>query len=144
MIKSREAIPAPLEHALVANRVLAALASNDLASQESQDAVEDAIQFLSFVLEGGRLATSRAVEPDSYTAALAYGEGVKAFESVGYQHGRAEDPTVYLEELQKCASSLRQHVEAPDKAIQDLKVFFRAIRDIAMENTERPLERVSW
>ncbi len=50
MIKSREVIPASLEHALVANRVLAALDSDDLTSQEFQDAVEDGLQFLTSVL----------------------------------------------------------------------------------------------
>jgi hypothetical protein len=101
VIRSREVIPASLEHALVANRVLAALASNDLASQDSQDAVEDGLRFLQSVLEGGRLATSRYVHADSYKAALAYGEGVKAFELVGYRPGQSDDPTPYLEELVK-------------------------------------------
>src|SRR5713226_8937212 len=135
MIKSREVIPASLEHALVANRVLAALDSDDLTSQEFQDAVEDGLQFLTSVLKGGRLAASRCVEADSYKAALAYGEGVKAFELVGYQQGQSDDPTPYLEELLKCASALRQHAGADEKAVQDLKNFFGTIRDIALAST---------
>src|SRR5712671_4700330 len=147
MIRSREAIPASLEHALVANRVLAALASKDLTSQEAQDAVEDGLQFLTSVLEGGRLATSRSVQVNSYKSALAYGEGVKAFELVGYQQGQSEDPTPYLEALLKCASALREHAnvnDKNDKAVQELASFFRTIRDIALASTERAVERVSW
>jgi len=144
VIRSDEVIPASLEHALIANRVLAALASGDLASQEAQDAVQDGLRFLTSVIDGARLATSRSVQVDSYGAALAYGEGVKAFEMVGYQPGQSDDPTSYLQELKNCASALRRDAEATDKAVQDLKIFFRAIRDIALASTERAVERVSW
>jgi len=144
MIRSREVVPASLEHALIANRVLAALASNDLASQESQDAVEDGLRFLRSVLEGRRFATSRSVQPDSYKAALAYREGVKAFELLGYRQGQSDDPAPYLQELVNCAAALRQHAGANDKAVQDLTNFFRTIRNIALASTERTVERVSW
>lgn len=144
MIRSDEVIPASLEHALIANRVLAALASDDLASQEAQDAVQDGLRFLTSVIDGGRLATSRSVQVDSYRAALAYGEGMKAFEMVGYQPGQSDDPTPYLQELVNCASALRRDAGADDRAVQDLKTFFRAIRDIALASTERAVERVSW
>jgi hypothetical protein len=144
MISSREVIPSSLEHALIANRVLAALASGDLASQEAQDAVDDGLRFLTSVLEGSQLATSRSVQIDSYGAALAYGEGVKAFELLGYQPGQNEDPRPYLQELANCASALLQHPGPNEKASTDLKNFFKAIRDIALANTERAVERVSW
>jgi hypothetical protein len=143
MIRSREVIPASLEHALIANRVLAALASNDLASQESQDAVDDGLRFLGSVLKGGQLASQRSIEADSYKAALAYGEGVKAFELVG-RPGQNDDPTPYLEELLRCASALREHAGDDEKAVEDLKNFFRTIRDVALASTERPVETVSW
>lgn len=144
MIRSREVIPASLEHALIANRVLAALASNDLTSQESRDAVEDGLQFLKSVLKGGQLASSRSIEEDSSKAALAYGEGVKAFELVSYQQGQNDNPTPYLTELLRCASALREHADNNEKAVKDLKDFFQAIRDVALATTERPLETVSW
>lgn len=142
MIRSREVIPASLEHALVANRVLAALVANDLTSQEGQDAMQDGLHFLQSMLEGLRLTTQRSVEADSYRAALAYGEGVRAFYSGAYQQGDNDDPAAYLRELVKAASAL-QH-GADDKAVQDLASFFRTIRDIALASTERPVERVSW
>jgi hypothetical protein len=143
MIRSRELIPASLEHALIANRVLAALASDDLDSQESQEAVEDGLRFLRSVLKGGQLASSRSVEVDSYGAAMAYGEGVKAFELVEYQPGQSEDPAPYLQALVECASALRER-PGDDQAVQRLKSFFETIRDIALASTERPLETVSW
>jgi hypothetical protein len=141
MIRSREVIPASLEHALVANRVLAAFAANDLASQESRDAVDDGLLLLMKMLEGQRLANLRSVEAGSYQAALAYGEGVKAFELVAYQQGENDDPAVYLRELVKSASALRQE-GANEKAIRELTNFFRTIREIALANAERPVERV--
>jgi hypothetical protein len=143
MIRSREVIPASLEHALIANRVLAALASNDLTSQESQDAVDDGLQFLESVLKGGQLATKRSIEADSYKAALAYGEGVKAFELVE-RPGENADPTPYLEELLRYASALREHPTHNEEAVEGLKSFFRTIRDIALASSERPVETVSW
>ena len=143
MIRSRELIPASLEHALIANRVLAALASDDLTSQESQDAIEDGLGFLRTVLKGGQLASSRSVEADSYVAAMAYGEGVKAFELVEYQPGQNENPGPYLNALLECASALRQP-PGDGEAVQRLKSFFETIRDIALASTERPLETVSW
>jgi hypothetical protein len=143
MIRSRELIPASLEHALIANRVLAALASDDLSSQESQDAMEDGLGFLRSVLKGGELASKRSVEADSYGAAMAYGEGVKAFELVEYQPGQNENPAPYLHALLECATALRQDPE-DGAAVQKLKSFFETIRDIALASTERPLETVSW
>jgi hypothetical protein len=144
MIRSREVIPASLEHALVANRVLAALASDDLTSQESRDAVDDGLEFLKSVLKGGQLASSRSIEVGSYKAALAYGEGVKAFELISYQQGQDDNPTPYLKELLRCASGLLEHANDNEKAVEDLKIFFQAIRDVALASTERPLETVSW
>jgi hypothetical protein len=143
MIRSRELIPASLEHAMIANRVLAALAS-DLASQESQDAIEDGLGFLRSVLKGGELASSRSVEADSYGAAIAYGEGVKAFELVEYRPGANENPAPYLQALLECASEIRQRRPGDGEAVQRLKSFFETIRDIALASTERPLETVSW
>jgi hypothetical protein len=143
MIRSRELIPASLEHALIANRVLAALASDDLSSQESQEAIEDGLGFLRSVLKGEQLASRRSVEADSYGAAMAYGEGVKAFELVEYQPGQKENPAPYLHALLECASALRQ-APGDGEAVQRLRSFFETIRDIALASTERPLETVSW
>ena len=144
MIRYREVIPVPLEHALVANRVLAALASNDLTSRESQDAVEDGLRFLESVLEGRRLASALSVEADSYRAAVAYGEGVKAFELVAHEGGRNDDPERYLQELTRSATSLRDASVPDNKAVQELTSFFKTIRDIALASSENPIERVSW
>ena len=71
MIRSREVIPASLEYALVANRVLAALASNDLASREAKDAVGDGLELLNSMIAGQQLTALRTVSADSYQAALA-------------------------------------------------------------------------
>jgi len=142
MIRSREVIPASLEHALVANRVLAALASNDLTSKESQDAVEDGLRFLESMLEGQRLTARRSVEAGSYRAALAYGEGVRAFELVAHQQGGGDDPTPYLQQLVKSASALQYGLDK--KAVSDLTNFFGIIREIALASTEALVERVSW
>lgn len=142
MIRSREIIPTSLEHALIANRVLVALASHDLTSQESQDAMEGGLQFLKSVLEGGRLVAARSVSADSYKAALAYGESVKAFELVE-QPGHSENPTVYLQALVNYASALREQT-GDERAVQKLTGFFETIRDLALEATERPIETVSW
>jgi hypothetical protein len=145
VIRSREVIPTSLEHALIANRVLAALASGDPASEEARDAIEDGFRFLQSVVEGEQLATSRSVTVDSYKAALAYGESVKAFDLVAYQPGQVEDPAVYFKELLRYASNF-QRAEADERAIQVLTNFFRTIRDIALATTERerPVETVSW
>ena len=145
MIRSREVIPASLEHALIANRVLAALASGDFASEEARDAIEDGFRFLQSVIEGEQLATSRSVTADSYKAALAYGESVKAFDLVAYQQGQVEDPAAYFKELLRYASAF-QRAEADDRAVQGLTSFFQTIRDIALASTEkeRPVETVSW
>jgi hypothetical protein len=143
VIRSREVIPTSLEHALIANRVLAALASGDLTSQEAQDAMEDGLQFLRSVLKGEQLTASRSVEPDSYKAALAYGEGVKAFELVEYRPGQSDDPTPYLQALVQYASAIRERSRS-DEAVQKLTGFFQTIRDLALEATARPIETVSW
>lgn len=145
VIRSREVIPASLEHALIANRVLAALASNDPTSQEAKDAIEDGFRFLQSVVKGEELAASRSVTADSYKAALAYGESVKAFDLVAYQQGQVEDPAVYFKELLRYASAF-QSAEADERALQGLTNFFRTIRDIALASTEkeRPVETVSW
>jgi hypothetical protein len=143
VIRSREVIPTSLEHALIANRVLVALASGDLTSQESQDAMEDGLRFLKSVLKGEELTASRSVEADSYKAALAYGEGVKAFELVEYKPGQNENPTTYLQALLKYASTIREQPRT-EEAVQKLTGFFQIIRDLALEATERPIETVNW
>lgn len=141
MIRSREVIPLSLEHALVANRVLAALASSNLASEESQEAVQDGIVFLNSMLEGGRLTASRSVSAGSYKPALAYGEGVRAFELVAYQDN--VDPVAYLNDLVGKAVSLRvQPQERDEQAVGTLARFFRTVRDLALASGDRPVERV--
>lgn len=140
MIRSREVIPTSLEHALIANRVLVALASGDLTSRESQDAMEGGLQFLRSVLEGERLAASRTVEADSYKAALAYGEGVKAFELVEYQPGQSEDPTRYLRALVEYASTIREQ-SRNEEAVQKLTGFFQTIRTLLWRRLRDPLRR---
>lgn len=142
MIKSREVIPASLEYALVANRVLAALASNDLASRETKDAVNDGLQLLNSMIEGQQLTALRTVSADSYQAALAYGEGVRALEI--HYRGRASgsEPIVLLRELVSVASSLKENQRVEDGAIREFKIFFQAMRDIALASSEGPLEKV--
>lgn len=141
MIRSREVIPLSLEHALVANRVLAALASRNLTSEESQDAVQDGIGFLNSMLDGERLTASRSVEVNSYEPALAYGEGVKAFELVAYEAN--VDPVTYLQELVKMATGLRRQPQHGDEqVVSRLAAFFRTVRDLALASGDRPVERV--
>lgn len=142
MIRSREVIPSSLEHALVANRVLAALASQNLSSEDSKDAVQDGIDFLNSMLEGQRLTASRSVSANSYQPALAYGEGVKAFALVTFGQGDI-DPVAYLHELVGMATGLRTYPQRGDEqAIEKLIAFFRTVRDLALASGDRPVERV--
>lgn len=142
MIKSREVISASLEHALVANRALAAVASDDLGSQENQDAVEDGLRFLHSMITGARVTNSLSVSPDSYGAALAYGEGVRAFKLVAFHKGGNAEPIVYLNALIETASALRQHDRVDQNAIQEFTNFFKTIRDLAFASGELQVERV--
>lgn len=66
MIRSREVITPSLEHALVANRVLAALASNDLNSEETQEAIKDGLGFLESMITGKEATASRSVGAVGY------------------------------------------------------------------------------
>lgn len=142
MIRSREVIPLSLEHALVANRVVAALASRNLASEESQNAVQDGIVFLNSMLEGQRLTASRSVSANSYRPALAYGEGVKAFALVHYGQSNV-DPVVYLKDLVRMATGLAAHPESSDEqVVGKLRAFFDVVRDLALASSDRPVERV--
>jgi|SRR5580692_1767984 hypothetical protein len=140
MIKSREVIPPSLEYALVANRVLAALASNDLGSREAKDAVNDGLQLLNSMIEGQQLTALRTVSADSYQAALAYGEGVRALEI--HYRGSGSEPIVLLRELVDVASSLRENQRVEEDAILEFKSFFQAVRDVALASGEGPIERV--
>jgi hypothetical protein len=143
MIRSREVIPLSLEHALVANRVIAALASLDLNTEESKDAMQSGVAFLNSMLQGQRLSASRSVQIDSYRPALAYGEGVRAFALT-----RAEadiDPVAYLQDLVQKATRLAAHPERGDEQdIGNLVKFFRTVRDLALASSDRPVERVVW
>ena len=143
MIKSREIIPTSLEHALVANRVLAALASEDLTSGEARDAVADGLQLLKSMIHGQEFTASRSVSADSYHAALAYGEGVRAFEIVAYQRGGSDEPIVFLRKLANVATALNENQPVEAQAVQEFKNFFRIMRDIALASSERPVERIS-
>jgi len=140
MIRSREVIPPSLEYALVANRVLAALASNDLASREAKDAVDDGLQLLNSMIAGQQLTALRTVSADSYQA-LAYGEGVRALEI--HYRGRGSEPIVLLRELVDVASSLKENRHVEEEAIREFKIFFQSMRDIALASSEGPLEKVS-
>jgi hypothetical protein len=142
MIRSHEVIPASLEHALVANRVLAALASNDLASPESQGAVEDGLRLLESMIDGERLTASRSVSASSYQSALAYGEGIRAFEVFAYSRRGNEDPVVFLRELVGVASALRGNQRVEENVVQEFRNFFRIMRDIALASSEGPVEKV--
>ena len=142
MIKSREVISASLEHALVANRVLAAMASNDLASQEAQDAVEDGLRFLNSMITGAKITKSLSVSPDTYGAALAYGEGVKAFRLVAFHKSENAEPIVYLKDLIGIASALKKRDQVDQTAIQQFTSFFKTIRDLAFASGELQVERV--
>ncbi len=142
MIRSREVITPSLEHALVANRVLAALASNDLNSEETQEAINDGLGFLKSMITGKEATTSRSVAADSYRAALAYGEGLRAFELVAIQGGGNTEPTVYLNALIDTASALSKRGHVDQTAIEGFTSFFKTVRDIAFASGQLQVERV--
>lgn len=143
MIRSREVIPASLEHAMVANRVLAALASNDLASPGAVDAIDDGLRLLNFMITGQQLTASRSVSADSYPAALAYGEGVRAFEVFAYSGGGGEDPNAFLRDLVDVASALKRNDRPQEEKLKQFRKFFRIMRDLALSSNEGPIEKVS-
>jgi len=142
MIQSREVITASLEHALVANRVLAALASGNFASQDAQDAVEDGARFLNSMIAGWQATNSRSVSPDSYGAALAYGEGVKAFQLVAFPRDENAEPVIYLRSLIEIASALGKNAQVDQTAVEKFTSFFRTVRDLAFASGEPQIERV--
>jgi hypothetical protein len=143
MIRSREVFSPMLEHALVANRVLSSLSQNQTDDQESRQAFEDAIDFLRRMRQGQEIASSMMISDQSYHDALAYEEGIKAFDLSSPQEPNP-DSTKYIAALEQTAALLHAGKGVDAEARAQLKRFFSAVREVALKAESKPLEEATY
>jgi hypothetical protein len=142
MIRSREVFSPMLEHALVANRVLASLKKNQM-DEELRQALEDAILFLQRMLQGQKIVTSMTISDNSYHDALAYEEGIKAFDLSSPDEADPDSRRV-IGELEKTASEIRDGKDVDAAARSRLQDFFSAVRQVALRAESKPLEETTY
>lgn len=145
MIRSREILSLSLEHALLANRVVAAVsvAPVEIDPGERHQALENAVQFLGEMLKGRDFPNAASISDDSYRASLAYGDAIRAFRAVpNAVFDENSDPGRFLQELMKTAEQLRDARPVEQKHTNDLVSFFRSVRELSLASGVGPLETV--
>ena len=143
MIRSREVFSPMLEHALVANRVLASLKSNQL-NDELREALNDAIDFLRQMRKGQKIASSMTISDDlSYRYALTYEEGLKAFD-LSWPQEPNPDSVRFITDLEQTASGIRDGKNVDLQARNRLEQFFSAVREVALKAESKPLEETIY
>src|SRR4029077_6238939 len=147
MIHSREVFPSSLDHALLANRVVLVIDKirKNENTADKEEALNDAVDFLDFIMKGRTFANTREVSENSYQAALAYGEAMKAIEQLPNDQRKSEgDAARVLQNLMNFASELKEHGAASELQLQALSNFFRLVRDITISAGDRRAEIVKF
>jgi len=147
MIHSREVFANSLDHALLANRVVLALdkIQTSGAAANEQEALNDAVNFLELIQKGKDFTSTREISEDSYQAALAYGEAIKAIEQLPPEERKADgDSARVLQNLMSFASALRESRTVSEGDLQALTGFFRRVRDITISAGDRKSEIVKF
>ena len=146
MIRSRDVIPSPLQHAMLATRVLVALDRYEEAGHAPpalDAAMGSALQYLGKILQGRNNAKDLRIDADSsYESALAYGEAMRAVEISAGVSGSAKF-LEFVNELQGIASALRLNEPVNKQSIEELKQFFKQVRAVALSSGERQVEKIS-
>ena len=143
MVRTREVIPGPLQHALLATRVLAVLYALDksLGTPIFRTTMEDASGFLHAIIEGRRYTKERVVKDKSY--ALAYGEAIRAIEMLPTQDAPSGGVGDLLSDLLATAESLKSGKEVSPVQVKRLTVFFTRLRTVATDTDTKPIETIS-
>jgi hypothetical protein len=145
MIRSRDVIPSPLQHAMLATRVLVALDRYEEAGRAPalDAAMGGALQYLGKILQGRNNAKDLRIDADSsYESALAYGEAMRAVEISTGGSGSAKF-LEFVSELQGIASALRLNEPVNKQSVEELKQFFKQVRSVALSSGERQVEKIS-
>jgi hypothetical protein len=145
MLRTREVIPIPLEHALLATRVLAVL----YAGGETHNtpllvgALDDASTFLNNIIEGKQFTKTRAVSQSSFDCALAYGEAINVFESLPKQKETSVEVGDFVKRLLDTAQSIKSGRSVEREEVESLIEFFNRVRHFALQANKKPIETVS-
>ena len=144
-MRTREVIPAPLENALLATRVVAALHALDAGIQTPlvEGAFDEASNFLRTVIEGRTFAKERRVTDKSARYALAYGEAVQAIGRLRTSPVVSDEGATVLSELLRTIDLLRSGHAVPTDDRDTLRNFFTMLRDICAHSSPRPIETLS-
>ena|SRR5882724_5099267 len=143
MFESREIFPVSMEHALLANRVVSLLnrVEKGKDAPNKEVVLNDALQFLKFIEEGRKSTEAREVTAQSYEAALAYGEAIKAFaleDPLGSEDQGDFDGL--LRDLIEITTELRNDKSVVTGSVKSLATFFGAVRDITLGSGQRRIE----
>lgn len=144
MIQSREILPLSLRHAMLSNRVLGVLAQmrNNQQPSEKQETLSEAVTFLDTVRKGKAFTKNLELREDSYQAALAYGEAIRAIEMLPPNRTEGRDIEALIDTLISNARSIRDQNVPDQVAVSMLTDFFAVVRDVAMSARPRIVERV--
>jgi hypothetical protein len=146
MVRTREIIPAPLEHALLATRVMAALYALDSPRRDTpvlRGAFEDAATFLRTIMNGKRHTQERLVSEKSVEYALAYGEAIRAIEMFPDRPKVVGQVHEVLETLLTTTEALTAKRDVPRESVDQLLLFFELLRDITGQANKKPIETIS-
>jgi len=146
MVESREILPTSLDHALLANRVVSVLSQvvRGRHVPDKTSAMDEALRFLRFIEKGKRSTENREVSQDSYEAALAYGEAIRA---LGLQLPPPEPTTdfgEFLDRLIGITIELRDDKEVDKTEVDSLAKFFKTVRDITFGSRQARIEIVKF
>ncbi|MCL5671524.1 MAG: hypothetical protein M1423_09575 [Acidobacteria bacterium] len=146
MIQTRELFPASLDHALLANRmakVLHQIEGNE--EPADRDAFDKAIKFLQFIRQGREFTQKLTLSENSYQAALAYGEAIRAIELLSLKKmPEEENIDRLLKWLVEVTENLRDNRPVEKHEIVLLDDFFKLIAEAALTSTSGPIERVEY
>ena len=145
MFQTREAIPTPLEHALLATRVLAVLHAVDRSQGSSifVSALDDAIRLLDSITKGREYTKERRVSNVTFEYAFAYGEAIRAIETLPNRGRLSGEVNEMLADLIHTAKSLRSREPVPADSTERLISFFTLLREVAANNNQRSVEIMS-
>ena len=139
MVRTREVIPLPLEHALLSTRVLAALyALDEQKKAPLLDGVfDEAAKLLEIILKGRKDAQERSVSGKSAEYALAYGEAIRAIEMLPNRPKVSEEVGKLLSNLIRTAEALRAGDKVKQESVQEIRQFFELLRNVAARASAR-------
>jgi hypothetical protein len=146
MIQTRELFPDSFDHALLANRVSNVLHQIQRNEEPTdQAALGEAIKFLQFILKGREFTHELTVSENSYQAALAYGEAIRAIGTLSVQGKTIEEGVdKLLKWLIQVTENLRDVKPVEKDDVSTLDRFFNLIAEAALASTTSPVERVEY